>query len=434
VLGANVEEKPTGQLSLSGGYSSLERFVVQLGLSQNNFLGKGQAFNANVNWSLYSKSAVVGWSDPYFLDKPILFGVQLFRQDYSSFNYIGNNRNTTYKQLTTGGALSWGFPLSEYWNLGMRYRLSQDNVSLDRSSFYTNGTCDPLKAGSYLCEEVGNKLTSLVGWSTLYDDTDGIHPTRGQQATISQDFAGLGGDVRYLRTQAFATKYHSFGNWILSLHGEGGYIKALQSSQLPGEDPIRITDRFFNSNIRGFDIRGIGPRVVRIPYDAQGNLEELDVNKDYNEAIGGKAYYLARLEMELPVSASVKSLGLRPSVYVDAGSLWNVTKPTLVPDTVAFCAPKTGTTGLSAFGSSKPDCSINQTTGQAPPGGATSYVATPGFREVFLGNSPKPRVSVGFGVNWVSPFGPLRIDIAKALIKQEGDDPKLFQFNVGTQF
>ena len=187
--------------------------------------------------------------------------------------------------------------------------------------------------------------------STIFDDTDGIHPTRGQQVTFSEDFAGLGGDIRYLRTQAFATKYKSFGGWILSLHGEGGYIKALQSAPGPGRDPIRITDRFFNSSIRGFDIRGIGPRVVRIPYDTTGALTELDINKDVNDAIGGRAFYLARAELEIPVSASVKSMGLRPSVYVDAGSLWSVTKPPLL-DVVAFCSPVAGTTGLSPFNSS----------------------------------------------------------------------------------
>ena len=80
----------------------------------------------------------------------------------------------------------------------------------------------------------------------------------------------------------------------MSLHGEGGFIKALQSAPGPGRDPIRITDRFFNSSIRGFDIRGIGPRVVRIPYDAAGALTELDINKNVNDAIGGKAFYLAR--------------------------------------------------------------------------------------------------------------------------------------------
>src|SRR5438477_12679903 len=93
-LGLNVEEKPTGQLSLSGGYSSLERFVVQLAVSQNNFMGKGQSLDASINYSVYSKSVEVGFTDPYFLDKPILFGGNLFRRDYRNFNFIGNNRNT----------------------------------------------------------------------------------------------------------------------------------------------------------------------------------------------------------------------------------------------------------------------------------------------------------------------------------------------------
>ncbi|HEV8407674.1 MAG TPA: BamA/TamA family outer membrane protein, partial [Sphingomicrobium sp.] len=212
-----------------------------------------------------------------------------------------------------------------------------------------------------------------------------------------------------------------------------GYIKALQPSPGPFRDPIRLTDRFFGSEIRGFDIRGIGPRVVRIPYDSSGNLQTLDINKDYNDAIGGKAFYLGRIELQPPVSSSIKNLGLRPSVYVDVGSLWGITAPQLT-DVVAICAPNAGTTGLNAFNSSKADCSIDKATGQAPPGGASSYSATPGFKEFFFGNSPKPRISIGIGVNWVSPFGPLRLDLAKAVVLQKGDDPKLFTFNVGTQF
>jgi outer membrane protein insertion porin family len=62
------------------------------------------------------------------------------------------------------------------------------------------------------------------------------------------------------------------------------------------------------------------------------------------------------------------------------------------------------------------------------------YSVAPGFKEVFLGNSAKPRLSIGIGANWTSPFGPLRLDLAKAILKQKGDDTKLFTFNVGTQF
>ena len=421
ILGVNVEEKPTGQLSLSGGYSSLERFVIQLAVSQNNFMGKGQALDAGINWSRYSKSISAGFTDPFFMDKQILLGFQLFRRDYSSFNYIGNERNTTYEQVSTGGVLRTGFPLTEYWSAGGRYSLIHDDVTLDESTFYTNGECDPLKAGRYLCDELGGRVTSLLGVSTLYDDTDGIRPTRGQRLVLSSDFAGLGGDIKYVRVTANATKFKSFGAWVVSLHGEGGYIKALQDSPAPFIDPIRLTDRFFGPQLRGFDIRGIGPRVQRIPYNTDGTLNRDEAR--ITDALGGRAYYQARLEVELPISASLRSLGLRPSAYVDAGSLWSITKPQLT-DILNICTLKAGQSG---------QVTILQAPGD-PACDPVKYNIAPGFKELFQGNSPKPRLSIGIGVNWVSPFGPLRIDLAKALLKQEGDDTKLFSFNVGTQF
>ena len=431
VLGLDVEEKPTGQLSLSGGYSSLEKFVIQLAVSQNNFMGKGQSLDASVNYSAYSKSVQLGFADPYFLDKPILLGGSLYRQDYRSFNFIGNQRNTTYSQVSTGGVLRTGFPLTEYWQVGTRYSLVQDKITLDKSSFYTNGVCDPLKAGQYLCDEVGTRTTSAVGYSTIYDDTDGIHPTRGQRLTFSQDIAGLGGDVKYGRVRADATKYKGFGGgFVFSAHAEGGYIKAFQAAPGPFRDAIRLTDRFFGPQLRGFDIRGIGPRVQRIPYNSDGTLATDEAR--ITDALGGRTYYMGRLELEFPVSSALKNAGLRPSAYVDAGSLWNITAPKLT-DVVAICTPKAGQTGLTAFTSSKPDCSVN-IANPTQVVDVAKFNAAPGFKELFLGNSPKPRVSVGIGVNWVSPFGPLRLDLAKALVKQKGDDTKLFQFNVGTQF
>ena len=429
VLGLDVEEKPTGQLSLSGGYSSLEKFVIQLAVSQNNFLGKGQSLDASVNYSAYSKSVQLGFADPYFLDKPILFGGQLFRQDYRSFNFIGNQRNTTYSQVSTGGGLRTGFPLTEYWSVGTRYNLVQDKISLDRSSFYTNGVCDPLKAGQYLCDEVGTRTTSSVGYSTIYDNTDGIHPTRGQRLTFSQDIAGLGGDVKYGRIRGDATKYHGFGGgWIFSAHAEGGYIKAFQAAPGPFRDAIRLTDRFFGPQLRGFDIRGIGPRVQRVPYTSTGTLATDQAR--ITDALGGKTYYMGRLELEFPTGSALRSAGLRPSIYADAGSLFNITAPKLT-DVVAVCTPKTGTTGLTSFTSPSTTCNVDYNNVAHDP---TKFDFSPGFKEFFLGNSPKPRVSIGICVNWVSPFGPLRLDLARALIKQKGDDTKLFQFNVGTQF
>jgi outer membrane protein insertion porin family len=432
VLSANVEEKPTGQLSLSGGYSSLERFVVQAAVSQNNFMGKGQTLDASADWSLYSKSIELGFVDPYFLDKQILLGANIFRRDYRNFDLLGNTRNTTYSQVSTGGILRLGFPITEYWSFGTRYTLQRDRVSLDPATFFTDpdgsgplpAVCDPVKAGRYLCDELGRRLTSAVGFSTISDDTDGIHPTRGQRLTLSEDFAGLGGDVRYIRSRVDATKYHSIGGgWVLSVHGEGGYIAPLQKAANPDADAVRLTDRFFDPGLRGFDIRGMGPRVIRIPYNADGTLQPLDVNKDVSDALGGRAYYFGRLEMEFPTSSGLKSVGLRPSAFIDIGSLWNVKKPQLL-DIVNVCSPIDTSTGLTQKlqGPGDPACD------------PAVYSISPGFKEVFLGNSARPRLSIGIGANWTSPFGPLRIDIAKALLKQKGDDTKLFSFNVGTQF
>ena len=436
VLGVNVEEKSTGQLAISGGYSSLERFVLQLSVSQNNFMGKGQSLDASVNYSRYSKAIQLGFVEPYFLDKPILLGGQIFRRDYSSFNFIGGERNTTYKQVSTGAGIRTGFPLTEFLTFGGRYSLIGDEITLNKDQFFTDpdGTgplereCDPLKAGKYLCDELGNRLTSLLGYSVIFNNTNGIRPTKGRVVVLSQDLAGLIGETRYLRTRGEATQYWGVlgGDWILSLHGEGGYIHAGNDSPGPGRDAIRLNDRFFGPQLRGFDIRGIGPRVQRVPYDLTGALTEDSIVSD---SLGGRAYYQARLELEFPISAALRGLGLRPSAFVDAGSLFSLTRPQLV-DVIATCTPVTANTTGKPFqilpGGAVTSC--GDTTG------VNGFNRTAGFKEFYVGDSPKPRLSVGIGVNWVSPFGPLRLDLAKALLKEDGDDTKFFSFNVGTSF
>jgi outer membrane protein insertion porin family len=434
VLGVDVEEKSTGELQLSGGYSSLERFVLQLSVAQRNFMGKGQELNAGINYSQYSRSVQLGFVEPYLFDKQILLGADIYRRDYNSFNFVGNKRNTTYSQVSTGSGLRVGFPITEFVSFGGRYSLVVDKITLDKGSFYTDPDgsgpkgleCDPVKAGRYLCDEIGSRVTSLVGYSLLHDDTNGIRPTHGQRILFSQDFAGLGGDVKYLRTRVDATKYKEVrSGWVVSAHGEGGYILPLSKNPGLGRDAIRITDRFFGPQLRGFDIRGIGPRIVRNSYDINGVLDT--TTNQTSDSLGGRAYYMGRLELEIPVSSSIRSMGLRPSAFIDVGSVWSLTKPELT-NIVQVGTPKTGTGAICTQ-----DLGDNILTNDGPCDPAL-YNITPGIKETFLGNSPKPRLAIGIGVNWVSPFGPFRIDIAKALLSQEGDDTKLFSFNVGTQF
>ncbi|MDV3456729.1 outer membrane protein assembly factor BamA [Sphingomonas sp. HF-S4] len=479
VLAANVEERPNGELTLSAGFSSLERFIVQASIRQRNFRGMGQTVSASVDYSSYSKSVELGFTEPYLFDTNIALGGTLFRQDYNAFNYIGSDRSTTYSQVATGGQLVAGLPLTEYWTLSARYTLRQDNVTLDRGSFYSDVDgdgdleCDPLKAGRYYCEAVGNRITSLVGLSLIYDSLNSrLRPTRGQRLSVGADFAGLGGEVRYARARFEGAKYWNVGSgFIASLTAEGGYIHSLEK-RADGIEPVRITDRFYlgEPQFRGFDIRGVGPRVQRIGYTGTvaGGNQALVTDRDQiiDDALGGKAYYLTKAELEIPLGAGAQELGLRPSIFVMAGSLFGIRRPgktiefaqatdsagkllfnadgspSLLPkdnflkdangnQLYLYTDPSTGVQSATpctvGFGTALTNCvgtSINP----------IANAQTAPFFERFVGDSAKPRISVGFGVNWNSPFGPLRIDVAKALVTVDGDDDKLVTFNVGTQF
>ena len=471
ILETTVEEKSTGELQLSAGFSSLERFIIQANITQRNFRGKGQELRAGVNYSSYSKSVELGFTEPYLFDKNIAVGVDVFRRDFNSFQFDGDDRRTTYSQVSTGFQVRAGVPLTEYWSLSGRYGLSYDEIGLDESRFFTNGACDVQLAGRYLCEQLGNRFTSSVGFSLINDSLNSrLRPTAGQRLVLSGDFAGLGGDVKYIRGSFNASKYWGLGSgFVFSLLAEGGYIHSLEDSRGPGIDKVRITDRFYlgEPQFRGFDIRGVGPRVLRVPYatDSATGAQTLvtERNQIVDDALGGRAYYLGRAEIEIPLGAGARELGLRPSIYIQAGSLFKVTEPLkTIPicttDEQSGCFPVTnGVVGTSrgallkdpatgqqlytfGLGNSTtlcvagiPDPSTGTCNGTTLNTVARGQGVAP-FAEQFLGNSAKPRLSVGAGVNWNSPFGPLRIDIARALIKQRGDDDKLITFNVGTQF
>jgi len=439
ILEANVEEKPTGELQLSAGFSSLESFIFQASVRQRNFRGRGQTVGLSGSYSRYSKSVEASFVEPYLFDKNVSLGVDLYRRDLNSFQYRNSDRNTTYKQATTGFQIRAGVPLTEYLTTVVRYTLNYDDVALDKGTYYSFRLdpnvfqCDPLFAGRYLCDAIGKRLSSILGASLIYDTLDNrVRPTRGQTAQVSADFAGLGGDVKYARISGKAAKYWPvYKGFIFSLSAEGGAIKGL------GGDDVRLTDRFFlgEPQIRGFGIRGVGPRVLRKQLidgdDADSIPDTISTKRSQwtDDALGGNYYYMGRAELEIPLGSGARELGLRPSIFADVGAVWGVKKPQLTQCTTG-CIPIY--TQTAADGSTSSTTSpTNPTTGQ--PNVATGTFQTY-FVEEFVGDTPKPRVAVGIGVNWNSPFGPFRIDFSRVLLKQEGDDPKTFTFNVGTQF
>jgi len=421
VLQVDVQERPTGSLQLSAGFSSLERFIFSFSIEERNFRGRAQQLRLSANISSYSRSVEVGFTEPYLLGRNLALGFDIFRRDFNSFRFTSaGDRETTYDQVTTGFQIRVGSAITEFWQAQLRYGLSVDRVSLDESVFFSPEPitgilkCDPLKAGRFLCDALGTNTTSSIGYSLVNDTLDNrMRPSRGQRLVINQDLAGLGGTVQYLRTRISYDRYFRLpANFILNIGGEAGNIFGW------GGEEVRLVDRFYlgEPRFRGFGIRGVGPRIIRKPYDAQNNIIE-DRDTWVDDALGGQNYYLARAEVEIPIGSGGRELGLRPSVFLDVGALWNVNFPDLIDQ------PSVEVPVLDVNGNPVLDGSGNPQT-------QTRF----GFVEQAFGNSASPRVSVGVGVSWNSPFGPFRFDLAKALRKVEGDDDQIFQFNVGTQF
>jgi outer membrane protein insertion porin family len=454
ILEANVEERPTGELQFSAGFSSIEQFILAGSIRQRNFRGRGQTIGLSLNYSQFSRSAQVSFSDPYIFDRNISGGIDIYRRDFNSFNFLGNDRNTTFKQATTGFSARAGVPLTEYMSLVGSYTLNYEDVTLDRSLFFSdvdgNGIteCDPLRAGRFLCDAIGTRLSSIVGLSLNYNSLNSrIRPSRGKTISLSGEFAGLGGDVRYARFRGRAQQFWNVGNsgFIFSVLAEGGTIIPLQERPGQGVDDVLLTDRFFlgEPQFRGFAIRGVGPRILtqtsqldnlgRPLLDDKGNIlfftERRQVRDD---SIGGRNYYLGRAELEIPLGSGARELGLRPSIWADIGALWGVEQPILTVNPAG--TPLRNENGQALY--QIPGTATTTTDPTQPDGSANVRLIQQGsnIRELFLGNTPSPRITAGIGVNWNSPFGPFRIDFAQTIRRVEGDDERRFTFNVGTQF
>ncbi|WP_084439724.1 outer membrane protein assembly factor BamA [Erythrobacter dokdonensis] len=457
VLEANIEERPTGELQFSAGFSSIEQFILAGSIRQRNFRGRGQTIGLSVNYSQFSRSAQISFSEPYLFDRNISAGIDIYRRDFNSFNFTNRDRNTTFRQSTTGFSMRAGVPLTEYMSLVGSYTLNYEDVTLDETQFFSDldgdGTleCDPLRAGRFLCDALGTRLSSILGISLNYNSLNSrIRPTRGKTVSLTGEFAGLGGDVRYVRFRGRAQQFWNVGNsgFIFSILAEGGTIIPLQERPGAGVDDVLLTDRFFlgEPQFRGFRIRGVGPRVVtrfsvldqfnNPVLNDQGDITFLTQRRQVrDDAIGGRNYYLGRAELEIPLGTGARELGLRPSIWADVGALWGVETPVLTNNETGI--PIVDDLGNQLYRVPGTSGTIGITTDPTQPDGSPNIRLIQqgsNFREFFFGDSPSPRITAGIGVNWNSPFGPFRIDFAQTIRKVEGDDERTFTFNVGTQF
>jgi outer membrane protein insertion porin family len=425
ILVVDLEEKSTGDFSVSGGYSTTDGALAEVSISERNFLGRGLFAKASVTYGQYARGLSLSFVEPYLLDYRVAGGLDIFYREQLANSYI------SYGTKTIGFSPRLGFGLREDLTLQVRYSLYQQSVSLP---YYLNNCNNilgpnfnptPAYAGTpgvaaliaannaafgvpvdastigLWClsdgesslpvrQELasGSTLTSSVGYSLDYNTLDNNkNPTDGLLIDFKQDFAGVGGDVSYIKS-AMDAKYFTplVADIVGLIHVQGGILNQF------GNSPLRMLDQFqMGPNlVRGFAPNGIGPRDLTF-YNFTGS----------GDALGGTKYWGASAELQMPFWFLPKEVGLKGAVYADAGSLWDYKGPTSWAQTGEINGVVNGVFCKCAM--QYDDTNI-------------------------------VRTSVGVGLIWASPFGPLRFDYAVPITKGKFDVVQQFKFGGGTSF
>jgi outer membrane protein insertion porin family len=435
VLNVEVEEQPTGDFSVEGGYSTANGWLAEVSVTERNLLGTGRYARAGVTYGQYARGVELSYAEPYFLDYRSSMGIDLFAKETLANSYL------SYGTETYGGTLKWGLPLREDLALQLRYSAYEQSISLPSdldacnninpdfvSTFPTpsaiqpaapNGypvgstSCDTSLAQASLPVRVelaqGAYLTSSVGYGLLYNSLDNNKlPTGGIYVSFGQDFAGVGGDVSYLRSIVDMRAYYEVVPDLVSmLHLQGGDMLGFNNCPTPNtcvsnDGYVRMLDDFkMGPNlVRGFQPAGIGPRDI-----TAGTT---------NDNIGGTMYWGASLELQYPFYFLPKDSGFRGAVFVDSGSVWGYKGETQNPATGEVNGSVTSTI----------------TTGSNVPG-TNPFVCQCGLQ---YADTAAVRASVGASLIWDSPFGPLRFDFAYPFLKEPYDRTQFFAFGGGTKF
>src|ERR1700681_195229 len=400
ILIVDLEEKSTGDFSVSGGYSTTDGALAEVSISERNFLGRGLFAKAAVTYGQYARGASLSFVEPYLLDYRVALGLDVSYREQLANDYV------SYSTTTLGFSPRLGFALREDLSLQLRYSLYQQSITLPSILNNCNNLAGPafFPTPTYISTVLGGvdptgnaqagllpgclsdgesslpvrqelancaTWTSSLGYSLNYNTLDNNkNPTDGLLIDFKQDFAGVGGDVSYLKSAIDAKYYTPLVADIVGLvHVQGGMLNSIGNNQL------RMLDQFQMGShlIRGFAPNGIGPRDLSF-YPYTGTAYALGVTK----------YWGASAELQMPFWFLPKEVGLKGAVYADAGGLYDYQGPTTWAATGELTTPANS------------NC-IKPTQFPNPnPGTCTGLV---------YDNGNQIRSSVGVGLIWASPFG-----------------------------
>ncbi len=428
IINIDVVEQSTGDFSIMGGYSTAQGWLLETSVSERNLLGTGRFAKVSVTYGQYVRAAELSYVEPYFLDERLALGTSLFAKQTLANSYF------SYGTKLYGGSLKLGVPLREDLTLQLRYSLYTQTIQLPAylndcnninpnfvntfptlastttagSPYFGQTSCLTYGQASLPVRVElanGTTLTSLGGYGLIYSTVDNNKaPTSGISLNVGQDFAGLGGDVRYMRTVGeFRSYYEIFPDLVSVLHLQAGNMLGL------GSDQIRMLDDFkMGPNlVRGFAPAGIGPRdVTNYPY-----------GYGIGDALGGTNYWGASFEVQYPLYFLPKDAGFIGAAFIDAGSVWGYKGET-----------SNAATG-EINGLISTPMGVNYVCAPPLPPGAKG-----GGCSLLYTDDTAVRASAGLSLIWNSPFGPLRFDFAYPFLRQWYDRTQYFSFGGGTHF
>ena len=361
ILDVDLVEQSTGELSFGAGYSTSEGVIGDISITERNLLGKGQFLRLRLAGSVERLQVDLSFTEPRFLDRNLAAGFDLFHKT------VDLSDNQQFRTRTSGGSVRLGFPLTENIWLVNSYTLSNNEISdvQDTASFAIK-------------EAAGAFWTSAYGTTLTYDTRNHPRtPNRGVFLSAGVEFAGLGGDVQYIRATTEGRVYYPITEKITFVgRAIGGNITGW------GGEDVRLLDLFYKGGetIRGFNTSGFGPRDLLT-----------------GDALGGQTFWATTAEVRFPLPFIPEEIGMGGAIFADAGSLFGAGAGAKALNTQ--CA--------------NPD---------------------PTVAKVCLADNSAVRASVGASILWNSPLGPLRLDVAKALLKQDFDKEQLIRFGASTKF
>ena len=375
VVKVDVEEQDTGNFSIMGGYSTTDGVVGEVSIGERNLLGRGYAVAASVTYGQYTEGFNLSFTQPHVNDSGLTLGADIYAKQSLASSY------QSYGSTTYGTTFRLGTALTEDLGVQWRYSIYNQSTSLAPAlmdcspanpppACYANGEASlPVKQAVLN----GPAWVSAVGSTVNYNTLDNTRsPTTGISSALNQDLAGLGGDVKFLRTTEDFRAYSPVaGDVVGMVRAQGGYVTPWGGQQLP------LADSFFGGPqlVRGFAPNGFGPRDLT-PGTTMDN-------------VGGRQYWATSAELQAPVPLLPAGSGLKVGVFADAGSVWGYGGPTSL--------------------------------GSGPALSQSLQVADSNFM----------RSSLGAGLIWDSPFGPLRADYAIPVSKTSYDLTQRFSFSAG---